>query len=188
MPKRRDKPLVSQRILVLSNLLRRAAGLRYRRLLDLQAGEWGVVAELGHRSPCTLNDLSGRIGVDKTQLSRTVSRLIARGLVRRKPNPRDNREVRLSLTPKGKECYGAIMRAGAAANRSLLADLSPREQEAARRPDRPHHRACPGAVEQGKLLERALRAAQYGLAFCIGRIFCGEPASTSPKMSLVFRL
>ena len=121
--------LVSQRILVLSNLLRRAAGLRYRRLLDLQAGEWGVVAELGHRSPCTLNDLAGRIGVDKTQLSRTVSRLIARGLVRRKPNPRDNREVRLSLTPKGEECYGAIMRAGAAANRSLLADLSPRGQE-----------------------------------------------------------
>ena len=133
MSKTRSKPdasqLVSQRILVLSNLLRRAAGLRYRRLLDLQAGEWGVVAELGHRSPCTLNDLSGRIGVDKTQLSRTVARLIARGLVRRKPNPRDNREVRLSLTPKGEACYGAIMRAGAAANRTLLADLSPREQE-----------------------------------------------------------
>ena len=121
--------LVSQRILVLSNLLRRAAGLRYRRLLDLQAGEWGVVAELGHQSPCTLNDLSGRIGVDKTQLSRTVSRLIARGLVRRKPNPRDNREVRLSLSPNGEECYGAIMRAGRVANRTLLADLSPREHE-----------------------------------------------------------
>ena len=133
MTKTRSKPdasrLVSQRILVLSNLLRRAASLRYRRLLDLQAGEWGVVAELGHRSPCTLNDLSGRIGVDKTQLSRTVARLIARGLVRRKPNPRDNREVRLSLSPNGEECYGAIMRAGSAANRSLLADLSAREQE-----------------------------------------------------------
>ena len=133
MSKTRSKPdasrLVSQRILVLSNLLRRAAGLRYRRLLDLQAGEWGVVAELGHRSPCTLNDLSARIAVDKTQLSRTVARLIARGLVRRKPNPRDNREVRLSLTPKGEACYGTIMRAGAAANRTLLADLSPREQE-----------------------------------------------------------
>jgi DNA-binding MarR family transcriptional regulator len=121
--------LVSQRILVLSNLLRRAAGLRYRRLLDLQAGEWGVVAELGHQSPCTLNDLSGRIGVDKTQLSRTVSRLTARGLVRRKPNPRDNREVRLSLTPKGQDCHAGIMRAGRSANLSLLADLSARERK-----------------------------------------------------------
>ena len=133
MSKTRSKPdasrLVSQRILVLSNLLRRAAGLRYRRLLDLQAGEWGVVAELGHRSPCTLNDLSGRIGVDKTQLSRTVSRLTARGLVRRKPNPRDNREVRLSLTPKGQDCHAGIMRAGRSANLSLLADLSARERK-----------------------------------------------------------
>ena len=133
MSKTRSKPdssrLVSQRILVLSNLLRRAAGLRYRRLLDLQAGEWGVVAELGHRSPCTLNDLSGRIGVDKTQLSRTVSRLIARGLVRRKPNPHDNREVRLSLTPQGQDCHAAIMRAGRNANLSLLADLSARERK-----------------------------------------------------------
>ena len=115
--------------MVLSNLLRRAAGLRYRRLLDLQAGEWGVVAELGHRLPCTLNDLSGRIGVDKTQLSRTVSRLIARGLVGRKPNPRDNREVRLSLTPQGHDCHAAIMRAGRDANLSLLADLSAREKK-----------------------------------------------------------
>ena len=133
MSKTRSKPdssrLVSQRILVLSNLLRRAAGLRYRRLLGLQAGEWGVVAELGHRSPCTLNDLSGRIGVDKTQLSRTVARLIARGLVRRKPNPHDNREVRLSLTPQGQDCHAAIMRAGRNANLSLLADLSARERK-----------------------------------------------------------
>jgi DNA-binding MarR family transcriptional regulator len=121
--------LVSQRILVLSNLLRRAAGLRYRRLLDLRTGEWGVVAELGHRSTCTLNDLSDRIGVDKTQLSRTVSRLIARGLVRRKPNPRDNREVRLSLTAQGQDCHAAIMRAGRSANLSLLADLSVRERK-----------------------------------------------------------
>jgi DNA-binding MarR family transcriptional regulator len=129
VPKRRTTRLVSQRILVLSNLLRRAAGLRYRRLVGLQPGEWGVVAELGHHSPCTLNALSERIGVDKTQLSRTVARLIARGMVRRRRNPRDNREVWLSLSPQGTECYTTIMRAGAAANRSLLADLSAREQE-----------------------------------------------------------
>jgi DNA-binding MarR family transcriptional regulator len=129
MAKRGTTRLVSQRILVLSNLLRRAAASRYRRLVGLQPGEWGVVAELGHHAPCTLNALSERIGVDKTQLSRTVARLIARGLVRRRPNPRDNRALRLSLTQKGVQCHAAIMRAGAAANRSLLAGLSAREQE-----------------------------------------------------------
>ena len=129
MAKRGTTRLVSQRILVLSNLLRRAAASRYRRLVGLQPGEWGVVAELGHHAPCTLNALSERIGVDKTQLSRTVARLIARGLVRRKPNPHDNREVRLSLTPQGQDCHAAIMRAGRNANLSLLADLSARERK-----------------------------------------------------------
>ena len=127
--KRARNRLFSQRILVLSNVLRRAAGLRYRRLLNLGAGEWGVIAELGQQSPCTLNDLSRRIGVDKTQLSRTVSRLIARGLVRRRTNPRDNREVRLSLSTSGNDCHAKIMRAGSAANRSLLAELSGAERK-----------------------------------------------------------
>ena len=70
-----------------------------------------------------------RIGVDKTQLSRTVSRLIARGLVQRRTNPRDNREVRLSLSPSGNDCHAKIMQAGAAANRSLLAELSGAERK-----------------------------------------------------------
>ena len=120
---------MSQRILILSNLLRRAAALRYRRLLRLQPGEWGVIAELGHQAPRTLNDLARGIGLDKTQLSRTVAALIARGLVRRSPNPRDNRALRLSLSPKGKTCYATLMQAGRAANLALLADVPAREAE-----------------------------------------------------------
>ena len=42
---------VARRILILSNVLRRAAALRYRRLLDISVGEWGAIAELGLRAP-----------------------------------------------------------------------------------------------------------------------------------------
>ena len=116
--------LVSARILVLANVLRRGAGLRYRRLLQLPQGEWGVITELGRHQPRTLNELATGIGVDKTQLSRTVSSLIGRGLVQRKTNPRDNREVQISLTATGAQSYAVIVEAGAAANETLLADLS----------------------------------------------------------------
>jgi DNA-binding MarR family transcriptional regulator len=124
-----ENKLVSRRILILANVLRRAAGLRYRRLLQLPAGEWGVIAELGHQAPRTLNDLASGIGLDKTQLSRTVSSLIARGLVVRRTNPRDNREVLISLTRAGQNSYAKIMEAGLAANDMLLADLSPIKQK-----------------------------------------------------------
>ena len=121
--------LVSRRILILANVLRRAAGLRYRRLLQLPVGEWGVIAELGHQQPRTLNDLASGIGLDKTQLSRTVSSLIARGLVQRKTNPRDNREVLISLTKEGADGYAKLVEAGLAANEKLLADLSASERK-----------------------------------------------------------
>jgi len=121
--------LVSARILVLANVLRRGAGLRYRRLIQLPPGEWGVITELGRRQPRTLNELAAGIGVDKAQLSRTVSSLIARRLVQRKTNPRDNREVWISLTKAGEDCYATIVEAGGAVNEKLLADLSAAERE-----------------------------------------------------------
>lgn len=124
-----ENRLVSRRILILANVLRRAAGLRYRRLLELPAGEWGVIAELGHQAPRTLNDLASGIGLDKTQLSRTVSSLIARGLVLRRTNPRDNREVLISLTRSGQNCYAKIIEAGLGANETLLADMPAPEKQ-----------------------------------------------------------
>jgi DNA-binding HxlR family transcriptional regulator len=121
--------LVSQRILVLSNLLRRAAGLRYRRPARPAGRRMG--RDRGARPSVALHAErpGGPHRCRQDQLSRTVSRLTARGLVRRKPNPRDNREVRLSLTPKGQDCHAGIMRAGRSANLSLLADLSARERK-----------------------------------------------------------
>jgi DNA-binding MarR family transcriptional regulator len=121
--------LVSARILVLANVLRRGAGLRYRRLIQLPPGEWGVITELGRHQPRTLNELATGIGVDKTQLSRTISSLIARRLVQRKSNPRDKRELQISLTKAGEDCYATIVEAGGAANKKLLADLSVAERK-----------------------------------------------------------
>lgn len=121
--------LVSRRILLLSNVLRRAAALRYRRLLGLSAGEWGVVSELGFQAPRTLNDLARAMGLDKTQLSRTVSDLVARGLVSRQPSPTSNREVMISLTAAGHERYAVLVEAGAAANERLLAGMTTRERD-----------------------------------------------------------
>jgi DNA-binding MarR family transcriptional regulator len=120
--------LVSRRILVLANVLKRAAGLRYRRILDLPAGEWGVIAELGIQAPQSLNALSNNIGLDKTQLSKSVSRLVDRGLVQRRVKPDNNREVLISLTASGRTCFRKILDAGQTANEVLLAGLSTQER------------------------------------------------------------
>lgn len=121
--------LFSRRILTLSNILKRAAGLRYRRLLDLPSGDWGVIAGLGHGRPQTLNELSDTMGWDKTQASRIVSRLVTRGLVVRRTSPDNNREILISLTETGGRTYETILAAGTAVNATLMAGLSSAERK-----------------------------------------------------------
>jgi DNA-binding MarR family transcriptional regulator len=116
-------PLVSRKILILGNLLRRAAAARYRRLLRLAGVEWGLVAHLGLGAPQTLNQIASGMGLEKAQLSRTVSKLVRRGLVAKQTNPQNNREVLISLTREGWRNHLAIQAAGEAANDQLLAEF-----------------------------------------------------------------
>ena len=125
-----EDALISRRILILSNLLRRAAALRYRRLLDISVGEWGAIAELGVRASCALNELAGGLALDKTRLSRTVTGLVRRGLVQRRANPRDNRETLISLTSAGEHAYARILESAAASNAHLLEGFADRDRKA----------------------------------------------------------
>jgi len=120
--------ILSRRVMMLANLLRRAAALRYRRLLDLKPGEWGIVGQLGERAPRSLIDLADGMGLDKAQISRGVSSLVRQGLVTRKTNPHNSREVLIALTPRGNAANATILEAGGRANESLLAGLTARER------------------------------------------------------------
>jgi DNA-binding MarR family transcriptional regulator len=120
--------VLSRRVMILSNLLKRAATIRYRRLLNLRLGEWGIVAQLGERAPRNLIDLAGGMGLDKAQISRSVSSLVRQGFVTRKPNPRNSREILIALTPRGRAAYQTIVKAGAVVNDALLADLGSKER------------------------------------------------------------
>lgn len=123
---------VARRILILSNVLRRAAALRYRRLLDISVGEWGAIAELGLRAPCTLNELARGLSLDKTRLSRTVSALEKRGLVQRRNNPQDNRETLISLSRAGERAYARMIASAEATNQALLMPFEQQDREALR--------------------------------------------------------
>src|SRR4051812_9110425 len=120
--------VLSRRVMILANLLRRAAAIRYRRLLGLRPGEWGIVAQLGERAPRNLVDLAGSMGLDKAQISRSVSSLVRQGFVTRKVNPRNSREILIALTPRGTAAYRTIVKASATANGFLLATVTTRER------------------------------------------------------------
>ncbi|PDT75684.1 MarR family transcriptional regulator [Bradyrhizobium sp. C9] len=121
--------MMSSRLMVLANLLRRGALLRYKRLTGLSSVEFGLVASLGRRPPMSVVRLAEAVGMDKGQISRALAELVARKLVAKQANPRDNRETLVSLTKAGLAAHDAIVAGAQERNRRLLEQLGPQDLE-----------------------------------------------------------
>ena len=115
--------MMSSRLMVLANLLRRGAILRYKRLAGLSSVEFGLVASLGRRPPMSVVRLAEAVGMDKGQISRALAGLVSRKLVARAVNPRDNREVLVSLTRTGLAAHDTIVAGAQERNQRLLEQL-----------------------------------------------------------------
>ena len=116
--------MMSSRLMVLANLLKRGAILRYKRLAGLSSVEFGLVASLGRRPPMSVIRLAEAVGMDKGQISRALAELVARKLVAKADNPRDNRETLVCLTKAGLAAHDAIVTGAQERNRRLLEQLS----------------------------------------------------------------
>jgi DNA-binding MarR family transcriptional regulator len=115
--------MMSSRLMVLANLLKRGAILRYKRLAGLSSVEFGLVASLGRRPPMSVVTLAQAVGMDKGQISRALAGLVSRKLVSKAVNPRDNREVLVGLTRIGLVAHDAIVAGALERNRRLLEEL-----------------------------------------------------------------
>src|ERR1700742_337539 len=121
--------MLSSRLMVVANLLKRGAILRYRRLAGLSSVEFGLVASLGRRPPMSVVRLAEAVGMDKGQISRALAGLVSRKLVAKAANPRDNREVLVSLTRSGLAAHDTIVAGAQERNRRLLEQLGRDELE-----------------------------------------------------------
>src|SRR3954453_5087784 len=108
--------MMSSRLMVLANLLKRGAILRYKRLAGLSSVEFGLVASLGRRPPMSVVRLAEAVGMDKGQISRALAELVSRKLVAKEVNPRDNRETLVCLTSAGLAAHDTIVAGGAGGN------------------------------------------------------------------------
>ena len=85
--------------------------------------EWRTIALLGAPESRSLGHLARAAGIDKSQMSRVVSGL-ARRLVLRAADPGDGRGVRLTLTKTGQRLYTGLIRAAASATRCFAIALA----------------------------------------------------------------
>ncbi|HET7198367.1 MAG TPA: MarR family transcriptional regulator [Burkholderiales bacterium] len=123
------RDLLSYRLHVVANLLSRGAELRYRREFGVSLWEWRTLALLGAvAEPLSLNHLSRAAGIHKSQMSRVVSGLARRRLVRRAADPVDGRGVHLALSASGRRVYGGLIEAAAERDAAFRGCLSAREK------------------------------------------------------------
>ena len=123
------RDLLAYRLHRVANRISASAALRYRREFGVSLAEWRTVALLGAEAPLSLNDVAKAAGVDKSQMSRVVAALVARGIAARKVDRRDRRGVRLTLTAAGRRLYKALIAAAGGRNTRLLGCLTTAERK-----------------------------------------------------------
>ncbi|MGW7528337.1 MarR family winged helix-turn-helix transcriptional regulator [Streptomyces sp. NPDC054783] len=67
---------------------------------DVTVSQWGVMVSVFHGHDTT-KAVAAHMDIDPGAVSRLVDRLVAKGLIRREPDPASRRSVRLVLTEQG---------------------------------------------------------------------------------------
>lgn len=96
-------------------------------LTPTQASVLGLVAK---RGPLGLAELTELEGLNPTMMSRVVSKLDGEGLVRRRPDPADQRAVQLEATDDGRRTHERILAARTQTVAKILDDLPPESSAA----------------------------------------------------------
>ena len=94
--------LVTYRLMKLADTMRRASTQAYGARFGVSNAELRLLAVISAHQPLSANEISRRTGLDKGWVSRSLSSLLKRALVRRAPHPQDSRAMLVSLTRAGK--------------------------------------------------------------------------------------
>ncbi|MCG6121104.1 MAG: MarR family winged helix-turn-helix transcriptional regulator [Microvirga sp.] len=116
------------RLVALSARTSNALARIYAERFELTIPQWRVIATLGQFPVATARDIAGHGMMHKSTVSRAVSSLLGRGLLRKEPNANDMREEDLRLTDSGRRIYDAIVPEALAFEARLLTALEPQER------------------------------------------------------------
>ena len=121
---------VPYRLAVVAHTVSRALSGIYTREFGLSIPEWRVLANLGRFGPLNAGELAERSSMDKPKITRALQRLEARGLTQRSVVASDRRQVRLTLTRRGRLMFRQIAGLALEREKELLQALEPSERKA----------------------------------------------------------
>lgn len=99
---------------------------------QITAVQFRAVIILARRGPLSLKELSHRLGLQPPTVSRLCGRLLAKGLIDRRPSPTSGRSVELSTSDAGQDLVDRVFEERRLALREILASLSPADRAGVR--------------------------------------------------------
>jgi DNA-binding MarR family transcriptional regulator len=118
-----SRELTTLRLLQLVDFINRSASREFPRVSGLSDFEWRAVAQVCESPRLSINDLSGVLHRGVAQVSRTVKKLVAAGLLERAKRP-SGPGVLISSTTLGRTLYNPIERLVRQRNAAFVAGLS----------------------------------------------------------------
>jgi len=120
---------VPYRLSLLTNQVSSAIAGHYSERFGLTIPEWRVMAVLGGTPGLSAREVSARTAMDKVQVSRAVTSLMAARRLRRAQDTMDGRLTHLFLTPVGRAIYDEIVPLALNLEALLLSSLTAAEKE-----------------------------------------------------------
>ena len=121
--------LISVKLNVVNVKMSRQVGQAVQKLENLRLPEWRILALLADAGALSQADIRTLIGMDKGQISRTVKTMLMSELVANEDGTSKSRNVRLSLTDKGRAVHQRVDVMMEKRNTELLATLSEEEKQ-----------------------------------------------------------
>lgn len=116
------------RLSVLSNRISQSIARLYAERFGISITEWRVIAVLGRYSGLSANQVAERTAMDKVAVSRTLARLVERGLIARNTDDDDRRRSVLALSARGKRIHTQIAPLALEMEHKLLAGFDKEER------------------------------------------------------------
>jgi DNA-binding MarR family transcriptional regulator len=112
------------RLSVLSNRISQTIAETYAARFGIAIPEWRVIAVLGRHPGLSANGVAERTAMDKVAVSRTLARLLERGVVQRDTHGDDRRRSVLELSEAGYGIFDEVVPLALGRERALLSHFS----------------------------------------------------------------
>jgi len=126
-PKLHD--LINVKLNVVNVKMSRQVGQTVHKLAELRLPEWRILALLAESGSLSQADIRTQIGMDKGQISRTVKSMFKSELINSEATEGKSRNIRLSVTEKGREVHRKVDVMMERRNNELLAALNADQQD-----------------------------------------------------------